>query len=78
MSNEAKAKEMIAQAQRKLNSYSFFGSKTAKYEDAGELYSKAANLLKIAKNGLKRESALQRPQIVILTLVAVMKLLLAW
>lgn len=48
--NEQKAKEMIAEATKKMNSSpGWFSSKTAKYEDAAELFQKAANLLKISK-----------------------------
>jgi len=49
MNNEQKAKEFIEQAHKKLNSSSWFSSKTAKFEDAGELYIKAANLFKVSK-----------------------------
>jgi len=45
------AKDLMVQAQKKLTSFSFFGSKTAKFEDAGELYKKAANLFKVGKQG---------------------------
>jgi hypothetical protein len=46
---EARALELIAQGDKKLSSYfaSFFGNK---YEAAEELYTKAANQLKVAKN----------------------------
>jgi len=43
------AKNLRDQAQKKLTSFSIFGSKTARYEDAAELYKKAANLFKVAK-----------------------------
>ena len=47
--SEARALELIAKGDKKLNSLfaSLFGNK---YEDAEELYSKAANQLKVAKN----------------------------
>jgi len=48
MAAEAKARELIAKADKKLASwFSFSGSK---YEDAEELYKKAANQLKVAKS----------------------------
>uniref|UniRef100_A0A6U5JA08 Alpha-soluble NSF attachment protein n=1 Tax=Corethron hystrix TaxID=216773 RepID=A0A6U5JA08_9STRA len=43
-----KAEEYISQAEKSLNKFSFFSS-TAKYEDAAELYAKAANTFKVAQ-----------------------------
>ena len=50
-----KAAELIAKADKKLTSWfaSFSGSK---YEDAEELYSKAANQLKVAKQCARRRA----------------------
>ena len=45
--SEAKAKELIDKADKKLKSWLSFGGN--KYEDAEELYTKAANQLKVAK-----------------------------
>ncbi|KAF7727092.1 hypothetical protein EC973_008055 [Apophysomyces ossiformis] len=46
--SEQQAKELITQAQKKLNSWSFFGPSN-KYEDAAELYEKAGNMFKLAQ-----------------------------
>mmetsp|Transcript_3767 Transcript_3767/g.5473 ORF Transcript_3767/g.5473 Transcript_3767/m.5473 type:complete len:295 (-) Transcript_3767:1151-2035(-) len=46
---ERRARELITKAEVALNKWSFFGSSTTKFEDARELYSKAANNYKIAK-----------------------------
>lgn len=43
---EAKARDLAAQGDKKLRSFGFFGNK---WEDAGELYEKAANQFKLAK-----------------------------
>jgi len=48
MSQEAKAEELIQKADKKLNGFSLFGG-TGKWEDALDMYTKAANLLKIEK-----------------------------
>ncbi len=48
MSQEDKADELMAQGDKRTKSISFFGGST-KYEDAAELYTKAANSYKIAK-----------------------------
>lgn len=48
MSQEAKARELIEKAQKKLNAWSFFTNN--KYEDAAEMFTKAANLFKVSKN----------------------------
>ncbi|KAI8992136.1 soluble NSF attachment protein [Mycotypha africana] len=48
MSSEQQAKDLINQAQKKLNSWSFFGPSN-KYEDAAELYEKAGNMFKLAQ-----------------------------
>jgi len=47
---EKKAREMIAKAEKALDSWSFFGSSSGKFDDACEALSKAGNLFKIAKN----------------------------
>lgn len=57
MDHASQAKDLMAQAQKKITSYSFFGSKTQKYEDAGEMYKKAANLFKMAKQDNEAASA---------------------
>ena len=43
----AKAQELVAKADKRLKSFSLFGGN--KYEDAAELYEKAANQFKLAK-----------------------------
>lgn len=48
MSSEQQARDLIAQAQKKLTSWSFFGPSN-KYEDAAELYEKAGNMFKLAQ-----------------------------
>ncbi|KAI8366075.1 soluble NSF attachment protein [Radiomyces spectabilis] len=50
MSNgsEQQAKDLIAQAQKKLKSWSLFGPSN-KYEDAAEIYEKAGNMYKLAQ-----------------------------
>jgi len=48
MSSEQQARDLISQAQKKLNSWSFFGPSN-KYEDAAELYEKAGNMFKLAQ-----------------------------
>lgn len=48
MSNEEKASEWLDKADKKLRSFSLFNS-SAKYEDAADMYLKAANLFKLAK-----------------------------
>jgi len=47
--NEAKAFDLMAQAEKKFTSRSLFGSSTTKFEEAAELFTKAANLFKMAK-----------------------------
>ena len=46
---EAKAQELIAKADKKLTSW-FASLSGSKYEDAEELYTKAANQLKVIKS----------------------------
>ncbi|KMZ63583.1 Alpha-soluble NSF attachment protein [Zostera marina] len=46
-SDQARAEEFEIKAEKKINGWSFFGSK---YEDATDLYEKAANSYKLAKN----------------------------
>lgn len=48
MSSEQQARDLIAQAQKKLKSWSFFGPSN-KSEDAAELYEKAGNMFKLAQ-----------------------------
>jgi alpha-soluble NSF attachment protein len=48
MSNEEKADELMEKADKKLKGFSLFGG-TGKWEDASEMYTKAANLYKMAK-----------------------------
>ncbi|KAI8059149.1 putative soluble NSF attachment protein [Gongronella butleri] len=48
MSSEQQAKDLVAQAQKKLNSWSFFGPSN-KFEDAAEIYEKAGNMFKLAQ-----------------------------
>jgi hypothetical protein len=43
---EAKARDWLGKADRKLRSFAFFGNK---YEDAAEAYERAANQFKLAK-----------------------------
>lgn len=45
---EQQARELVSQAQKKLNSWSFFGPSN-KFEDAAELYEKAANMYKLSQ-----------------------------
>jgi len=49
MSNSDRAEELIEKADKKLKSFSFFGGGSTKYEDAADLYTKAANSFKVAK-----------------------------
>ncbi|ORZ02897.1 soluble NSF attachment protein [Syncephalastrum racemosum] len=46
--SEQQARDLIAQAQKKLKSWSFIGPSN-KYEDAAELYEKAGNMFKLAQ-----------------------------
>jgi len=52
--NTAKAKQLYDEAQKKVDkierAFIQFGSKSDKYDDAGELYTKAAKLYQLAKN----------------------------
>lgn len=45
--SKEKADSLVAQAKKRLNSWSLFNS--SKYEDAAELFEKAANNYKLAK-----------------------------
>lgn len=50
--NEARARAMLLEAEKKLTSFSFFdmfSSGNTKFEEAAAIYTKAANLFKIAK-----------------------------
>jgi alpha-soluble NSF attachment protein len=49
MSQEAKAYDLMAQAEKKFTSRSFFGNSSTKFEDAADLYTKAANIFKMCK-----------------------------
>jgi len=60
MSQEAKAKEFEQEAEKKLRSFSWFVDSKAKYEAAGELYSKAANCYKLAKKSIAAGDALMQ------------------
>lgn len=56
---ENKANQLIAEAEKKLTPFSFFNiffNKSSKYEQAGECYQRAANLLKVSKNWPKSAS----------------------
>ncbi|CAH1955635.1 unnamed protein product [Acanthoscelides obtectus] len=51
--NEQKAQQLVAEAEKKVNSKGFFGSLfggSSRIEDAVECYQRAANLFKMAKN----------------------------
>jgi hypothetical protein len=45
--HEARGDEMEKKAEKKISGWGIFGSK---YEDAADLYDKAANFFKLAKN----------------------------
>jgi len=49
MSQDSKAHDLVAKAEKKMNAWSLFGG-TSKYEDASEMFTKAANLFKVSKN----------------------------
>jgi alpha-soluble NSF attachment protein len=55
MSSEQQARDLINQAQKKLNSWSFFGPSN-KYEDAAEFYEKAGNMFKLAQQCKKEKN----------------------
>jgi hypothetical protein len=48
MSNESRARALVDKAEKKLASWSLFSS-GSKYEDASEMYAKAANMFKVSK-----------------------------
>jgi len=48
MSSEDRARALVEKAEKKLSSWSLFSS-GSKFEDASEMYVKAANLFKVAK-----------------------------
>lgn len=54
-SNKEKAQDLVEKANRKQKSWSLFGSASSKFEDAAELYAKAANHYKLSKR-CKRET----------------------
>lgn len=47
--NEEKAQDLIERATKRERSWSLFGSNSSKFEDAAELYAKAANHYKLSK-----------------------------
>lgn len=47
--NEDKAEEWMMKAEKRLKGFSLFGGGQARYEDAAESFTKAANLYKLAK-----------------------------
>jgi len=55
---EIKAKQFEQEAEKKLKGFSWFGDSKAKYENAGELYTKAANCWKLAKKSVAAGDAL--------------------
>jgi len=59
MSNEEKADELVAKATKKLGGFSLFGG-NGKFEDAEEMFTKAANLYKMAKMWDKAGQAYSR------------------
>ena len=46
MTQDSKAHDLVAKAEKKMSSWSLFGG-TSKYEDASEMFTKAANLFKV-------------------------------
>ena len=49
--DSSRADDLVRQAEKKLNSFSFFGlNKSAQYDAATTLLEKAANQYKLAKN----------------------------
>ena len=50
--NESKAAALVADAEKKLapSAWSFFSSRSGKVEEAAELFDKAGNFYKLAKN----------------------------
>ena len=49
MTQDSKAHDLVAKAEKKMSSWSLFGG-TSKYEDASEMFTKAANLFKVSKS----------------------------
>lgn len=49
--NEEKGNEMMEKGEQRLKKWSLFGSNTTKYEEAAEIFEKAGNFYKLAKNG---------------------------
>lgn len=47
--NDDKGNEWMEKAEKKLKSFSFFGSQNAKIEEACDLYIKGANAFKLSK-----------------------------
>ena len=45
----ARASELMKKADKKLNSFGLFGGFGSKYDDAAEMYERAANQFKLAK-----------------------------
>ncbi|XP_045470521.1 alpha-soluble NSF attachment protein-like [Harmonia axyridis] len=63
VSLETKASQLIAEAEKKLTPFSIFNiffNKSGKYEQAGECYQRAANLLKGSKNWPKAAACFAR------------------
>lgn len=61
-SNEMKAADLMERATKRTRSWSLFGNNTQKFEDAAELFAKAANHYKIAKNCNSFFFSLQKKQ----------------
>ena len=55
MSQAQKAHDLMDKAEKKLGSWSLFGGN--KYEDAAELFTKAANLFKVSKECARAPAA---------------------
>ena len=54
----ARASELMKKADKKLNSFGLFGGIGSKYDDAAEMYERAANQFKLAKACKHTESLL--------------------
>jgi len=59
MDQEAKAHDLMAKAEKKLGSWSLFGG-LQKYEDAAELFTKAANQFKVLKKWYEAGEAFEK------------------
>jgi len=60
MDSEEKADAIIEKMEKKLNSFSLFGSTSSKLEEAEEEFAKAANLYKVAKKWNKAGDAFRK------------------